>query len=108
MAREMTSASNVGTLEATSSEVKKDGNQTNATRRTAGWSHPKEKRPRVQTQPVTRARTLQPPFGRKSHQEHTKQNTRRRIPSREKEQWETIDHKQGQKDKLPTASKTGK
>ena len=72
---EVTSASNVGTLGATSSEIKKDGDQTTATRRTAGWIHLKEKTPRVQTQPITRARNRPTLFGKKSHQEHIKQNT---------------------------------
>ena len=44
---EVTSASNVGTLGATSSEIKDNGEQTTATHMTAGWSQPKVKRTRV-------------------------------------------------------------
>ena len=82
---DVTSDSDAGTLEAASSKIKKDGDQTTATRRTAGWSHLKEKKPRVQMQPITKARTRQPPFGQRSHQERPKQNTQRRILSGKKQ-----------------------
>ena len=65
---EVTSASIVGPLGATSSEIKEDGEQTTATRMTAGWSHPKVKRPRVPTQTIVRTKTRQPLSSQRSHQ----------------------------------------
>ena len=90
---EVTSARNVGMLGVTPSDIKEDGEQNTPTHMTARLSHPKAKKPRVCAQTMARTKTGQPPFSRRSHQECSKQTTRRGIICGKEACRETMDYK---------------